>query len=414
MVIVKLFKVLISRPGCVVAMAIIGMAMAGLQSCSSGQIEVVADGEVAAVDGGLRPALNVYVENSGSMDGYVSPDANLSDAVYSYVSRLGEYVDTTRLFYINSATIPYAGPLAGFIGDLTPEAFAAAGGNRSSSDMASMICRVLEATSDSTVTMFVSDCILDLSTSGGVSTSSQLNNRRIAISNGVAAALKRVPTLGIVVMKMESPFTGRYFYPDGRTTHLDGAARPYYIWLAGDRYFIARMLKCVPPINIVGNGFRELAGFTTETQVPFKVTNQSMNGSVVSSISGRYVVYLSADLGPTLQPSQVITSAECYSTTSPTPGLKIERVGAVTNPESPYDVFLEISIEEKSRIDMERIVFCPPSLPEWVERSDDSGISDVEGRLDRTVGLGALLQGVSEGFNNGRELTSFKFEIKRR
>ena len=391
---------------------VVTLLLPGLTSCSSGQIEVIAEDSPMLPDSVSCPALNVYIENSGSMDGYVSADANLSDAVYSFVSRLSEYTDTTRLFYINSATIPYTGTLSGFIGDLTPEAFAAAGGNRSNSDMASMIGRMLEATNDSTATIFVSDCILDLNSVGNASTASQLNNRRIAISNSVSATLKRLPSLGIVVLKMESPFTGRYFYPDGRTTTLESAPRPYYIWIAGDRYFIAKILKEVPPINIVGKGFRELAGFTTNMAVPFRVTNQSMSGNVVSSISGKYTLYVNADLGPTLQPSQVITNPEFYTTTSPTPGLQIERVGAVTNPESPYNVYIEISIAENSRIDMDNIVFNPPSLPEWVEQTDDTGISDVEGRLDRTVGLGALLQGVSEGFNNKKELTNFKFDIK--
>ena len=390
--------------------AVVAFAVA---SCGGSQIEVISpDSEVT--DSIPAQALNVFVENSGSMDGYMAPDASLTDAVYSYVSRLGEHADTTRLYYINSTVIPYGGSLSNFIGDLTPEAFAAAGGNRSNSDMAAMIGRFLDSVSDTTTSIFVSDCILDLNTTGAASTASQLNNRRIAISNAVSATLKRVPSLGIVVLKMESPFSGRYFYPDGRTTTLDGAPRPYYIWLAGRRDYLATLLRDVPAENIVGHGFREMAGFTRPVAVSYRVTNQAMNGNTVTAVGNQYTLYISADMRPTLQPEAAQLDTAYYRGTGLVPGMSIKRIGQVTNPDSPYSIFLEVAIDRNSRIDQEKILFTPPALPEWVEQTDDSGISDVEGRLDRTVGIGALLRGVVEGFNNKNELTDFTFELKRK
>lgn len=388
--------------------------MLTLASCSGSGIELeyTSPAPTAADSTATMPSMNVYVENSGSMDGYVAAGSTLGDAVYSYVSRLSELTDTTRLFYINSTTIPYTGKLDGFIGDLTPEAFRAAGGNRSSSDMAGMIERVLDATCDSTVTMFVSDCILDLGDTGG-STSSRLNNRRIAVSNAVRSALKRTPALGIVVLKMSSPFTGRYYYPDGRTTDLNGLDRPYYIWLAGNRADLARMLKEVPPISIVGNGFREMAGFTSAVEAPFSLTNTSLNGSRCSAVGGKYTFYLNADLSAALQPALALTDTASFATAGSVAGLKIVRVGAVTRENSPYNVFVELTLDADSRIDMDRITFNPPSLPAWVSDSDDEGISDVEGRADRTFGLSYLLTGVSEGFGNKGPLARFEFRVKR-
>ena len=38
------------------------------------------------------PQIKVYIENSGSMDGYMGDGSQLKDAVYSYVSSLASYI----------------------------------------------------------------------------------------------------------------------------------------------------------------------------------------------------------------------------------------------------------------------------------------------------------------------------------
>lgn len=106
--------------------------------------------------------MNVFIENSGSMDGYMCNGSELKDAVYSYISKLNRNTDTTKLFFINSDIIPYKKELRGFIKDLTPQSFREAGGNRANSDIGEMLKNVLESVSDTTVSIFVSDCILDL------------------------------------------------------------------------------------------------------------------------------------------------------------------------------------------------------------------------------------------------------------
>ena len=47
--------------------------------------------------------LDVYVENSGSMDGYMCPGSNLKDAVYDYISDLSKVTSSNSFYYLNSA-----------------------------------------------------------------------------------------------------------------------------------------------------------------------------------------------------------------------------------------------------------------------------------------------------------------------
>ena len=73
--------------------------------------------------------LNIYVENSGSMNGYMCDGSNLKDAVYDYVSDLKKNTNKCDLYYINSQIIPCKDSLDDYIKNLTPSSFAKAGGN---------------------------------------------------------------------------------------------------------------------------------------------------------------------------------------------------------------------------------------------------------------------------------------------
>lgn len=62
-----------------------------------------------------KPSVKVYLDNSGSMDGYMCVGSELKDAVYSYVSSLTPFVQTTQLYYINSQIRPCNKSLQSFI-----------------------------------------------------------------------------------------------------------------------------------------------------------------------------------------------------------------------------------------------------------------------------------------------------------
>ena len=52
-----------------------------------------------------KPVLNVYLENSGSMDGYVNGGAEFSSIIYRYINKIdnsGSVKDSINLHYINS------------------------------------------------------------------------------------------------------------------------------------------------------------------------------------------------------------------------------------------------------------------------------------------------------------------------
>lgn len=88
-----------------------GVAFVG---CGHSKIEVSSTSIKSAIPTN-NPCVNVFIENSGSMDGYMCDGSQLKDAVYDFVSDLNRNTDTTQLYYINSQIIPSKENLTAYI-----------------------------------------------------------------------------------------------------------------------------------------------------------------------------------------------------------------------------------------------------------------------------------------------------------
>lgn len=83
---------------------------------------------------------------------------------------------------------------------------------------------------DTSVSIFISDCILDLP----VSNSQKFLSRcQISIKNAINEGRNKIPDLGVEIIKMTSDFNGKYYYPNGGIEKLKDVKRPYYIWILG-------------------------------------------------------------------------------------------------------------------------------------------------------------------------------------
>ena len=88
---------------------------------------------------------NVYLENSGSMNGYVKGNTGFEQAVYYYLTQIvdNEVVDVINLFYINSKVIPLGNDIESFIHHVEPADFQKRGGKLGSSDIAVALDTIL-------------------------------------------------------------------------------------------------------------------------------------------------------------------------------------------------------------------------------------------------------------------------------
>ena len=346
--------------------------------------------------------LKVYVENSGSMDAYMCDGSNLKDAVYDYVSDLKRLCTSTSLFYINSRVIPYRGELNSFIKDLTPTAFARAGGDRSNTDLMEIFKTILKEQDTKTVTMFVSDCILDLPQNA----LDFLGNCQVSIKNVFNDARANNPYLGVEIIKLESKFEG-YWYCAHNKEYLSDVKRPYYIWLIGDQRYLAKFNEEVPAAKDIMGGIQEYCAFAPTQTIPFTIDK---NTYVVNN-TGIINVQLIANLNGSLQDDDVCTDINRYKTANPAQ-VSIVSINKITNKSSAFSHVIGLEINSPQTLKHEEITFSYPYLAEWVSESDDITGTNVKENLDKTTGLGALIKGVAEAYKNSIEYGTMPFELK--
>lgn len=230
-----------------------------------------------------------------------------------------------------------------------------------------MIESVIQQMTDSVVCLFISDCIVDLP----VNDDSQkfLGRCRISIKNAINEGRSKIPDLGVEILKLESDFSGKYFYPNGQVEVLDGVKRPYYIWIFGNSNILANLNNQVPLSGLEKYGLEGVVAFAREVNVPYKITNVWRTSNVINPNNGDYTMTLRADFSATLQPEATIQSPSNYSMVIP--GLKIESIQPISDKNSPYSHYINIMIPKGTKIAQDKLTFNSPALPSWVDNSND-------------------------------------------
>lgn len=379
-----------------------------LVTCGGDKITVEAQSNPSTISN-IKSTLNVFIENSGSMDGYMCDGSQLKDAIFDYVSDLNAYTDATKLYYINNDTIPYRGSLEQYIKTMNAATFQKAGGNRSNSDIGKMIAEVLKKTNDSTICLFVSDCILDLPVA---EPQKFLSTCQISIKNAINECRKRLPNLGVEILKMTSDFEGKYFYPNGGFELLTDVKRPYYIWIFGNSDIIAKLIKEVPISGLEKYGLEGVVSYSKERSIPYDITNKSLTNKIINPIKGDYKATIRADFSSTLQPETVLQNPSNYAFNNRT--LIIEEVGPITAGGSIYTHYINICIPKGTKIAQDNLILQSPKMPDWVSQSNDDTGKDIKNNLNKTTGIQYLIGGVADAYKKDKVLTTLKFSVKRK
>ena len=379
-----------------------------LFGCGGDKIVVGSDNNVNPISD-INPTLNVYIENSGSMDGYMCDGSQLKDAVFDYVSDLSVCSDTTSLNYINNRIIPYKGSLEQYIKTMSPTTFQKAGGNHSNSDLGEMLSMILQEMTDTSVSIFISDCILDLP----VSNSQKFLSRcQISIKNAINEGRNRIPNLGVEIIKMTSDFNGKYYYPNGGVEKLKDVKRPYYIWIFGNNNILAKLNSVVPVNELKDFGFEGIVAYSKKVAEPYEIKNRSLTSTTINPTKGNYNATIRVNLSSTLQPETVIQDLSNYTFNNQS--LVIEDIKPITASNSPYTHFINIVIPKGVNIAEDNLILKTPQMPDWViESNDDSGI-DINDNLNKTTGIKYLIIGVADAYKKDKVLTSLRFTVKRK
>lgn len=346
--------------------------------------------------------LKVYVENSGSMDAYMCSGSNLKDAVFDFISDLKKYSTSDSLFYINSKRIPYMnGSLETYIKDLTPQSFAKAGGDRSNTDLRNIFSVIMSAHDSKTVSVLISDCILDIPESA----TDYFGNCQVHIKNIFNNALIKNPYLGVEIVQLESKFEG-YWYCGKNNQKLSGVKRPYYIWLIGDQRILARLNKHVTIDSIIG-GIKNYCAYASAQNIPFTFEKTTFKVNHTKKIK----VEVIADLLSSLQNELILGNIGNYKASN-TSQTTITHVDKIENEESEYSHVIELEITNPEIMKQENIFFTYPYMASWVEAANDSTGTNIQENLDKTTGILYLVKGVAEAYKAHNNYGVISFNLK--
>lgn len=364
---------------------------------------------VAYVLPSQNPHLKVFIENSGSMDGYMCDGSQLKDAVYDYISDINRVSSKTELFYINSMLIPYDGNLTNYIKALNPIAFKNAGGNRSNTDLGDLIANVLNEVNDTTVCIFVSDCILDLPTKDA---QKFLTNCEIRIKDEIINAQKRVPDLGVEILKLSSDFSGKYFYPNGTVEILKDVKRPYYMWIFGNKDYLSKLNSAVPFSQLAKYDLSGIVAFANQSNAPFDIFNNALTSKTIVSAHGDYHITIQANFRMTLQPDGVVQDKGNYTFNNST--IIVDGIYPISDSKSKYSHFIRFTIPKGTNISQDCLTFNTPKMPSWVSDSNDDTGTSIQENINKTTGIKYLIQGVADAYKNEKVSTTFNFNVKRK
>lgn len=399
---------------CVTTLFVVTIAVGTLSGCNSRRTKKVNDNiakqdtatvYIDAID--FNPVVNVYLENSGSMDGYVKGTTEFEQIVYNYLVnlKLAKITSELNLFYINSNVLPQQGDVQDFIEKLEPTSFKAKGGNRGTSDISQMIGMIMNEMNDSIVSIFISDCIF--SPGRGKDAGDYLNNQKIGIKKVVGLYFNSHPKLAVMGYRCMSSFNG-YCYDKNDAGTLYVGKRPFYVWLFGTQGALNRiqneMLKNRYQLDGVQNEFMAFAGGTTMSDSCYAVKRGSgkfdlnrndpkhsienlkadKNGKVRFSIEVNYAPLILSD-AYLCDTSMYVVNDSKYKVIS------VERIKEYQK----YSHIIHIEAERVHPSNLE-IQLCT-GIPKWPEHyNDDEGNTISESNADKTFGIKYMTNGIAE------------------
>jgi hypothetical protein len=380
--------------------------------------------------------VNVFLENSASMDGYVNGKTDFETAIYSLLGdiKINGFCDSLNLNYINSSIHTFNEPdIADFIDKLEPATFQKRGGNRSTSDLSEVIKTVTSKVDNRNASILISDFVFSPGKQKNLDARDYLNNQMLGIRLTFAQLLQK-QKISAVVLHLESAFNGQYFdltdYP-----HNYSGKRPYYIWVIGTDEQVKQILATKILDNIKGGVQHKLVlnQVAEPRNIDFKIakspkigTFELPNGKLgpIESASydnnrnkGIFGFTFYANFENEMQNSSFYLDKKNYKWN---PNYELE-ISTVTDNNDPATKFYTHMYKLETK-DLKSETFSLEVIgktPDWVvslSSENDSGINPDNDESSKTFGFKYLIDGVSEAFypnNKINIINKLEIAIKR-
>lgn len=389
-----------------------------------------------AIPFSAHPMVNVYLETSGSMNGYVdNGKSQFQQVVFDYLSNIqncGQF-SGMNLNYITNQVTPKGNDVDSFINTLTSNGLINATGSKATTDIAALMNDILKNTSGEQVSIFISDCIFS---PGSVSNpEAYLENQKIAIRNAVKSYIDRVGFAGCTVYRFTSRFKGSYFDYKNHATKID-IQRPFYIWVFGSPVHLATIKSNVPDLQFMGarventwtiiNGdFSQFEGLNDYGLLQPSPTNGDYRWKSKTEVSGikKSGDYFEFTFGVDLKLQTLLYGEEyaidldnycnLINKTTGEDFLGSVRKNNIKASKYTHDITVK-SDKPFSKGDI--CIAFDGKIPQWIYDYTDTDDSILdESNKQKTYGFNYMCEGIHAGFhaNNSNNITaSYNFVIK--
>lgn len=372
------------------------------------------------------PTIKVYVENSGSMNGYVKGATDFENAVYSYLSDLqlasigvradSSFKNVMELNYINSVILQQTSDIKEFIDKLEPSTFKQVGGNLGTSDISDIIGMILEKLNNDEIAVLVSDCIFSPGKRYKAKDNADdyLVAQQIGIKNHIAKEMIENPNLSFVVMRLLSQFDGKYYNKFDDSVIIKDT-RPFYIWLIGDSRYLKKVMSLVDYHKIKGSGVQNIYAVSSFVRdINYSILSQPRIGKFspdkkspkVSIINAKtenkgggnmFQLSIGVDFSKLLLEDEYLLDSNNYEISNKSYSLEISKN---LNTSSTYTHIIKLILNQPIISKGTVKISLLNKMPQWIDDFNDADGLDIHaaGAMGKTYGLKHLVEGVFDAY----------------
>lgn len=385
---------------------------------------------------------HIFIENSGSMDGYVKGVTQFEQATYNIISDIKDkqLSNNLNLFYINSRRIPLFSnasteQLGDFIQKLEPSNFIKKGGNRDSSDMQKIVKMVFDSVNSKSVSLIVSDFIF--SPGKKVNAQNYLINQQIGFKSLFSDKLSDM-NISTLMLQFHSQFQGNYFDKENRSIDFNNKPiqRPFYMMIIGQDSAITQFLGEIDLNSYKARGFVQMCYFhihddnprnSSRSIITYKdrignyefelpATRLILNDAEPSeniNTKGKFIFSVAVDFSNIIEDKKYFTNPENYEVPQ-NYTLIIDTILDSTEPATKgYTHLLKLTTSNLKNQDV--FIRLLDKLPNWVadcNSDNDTTIYNSSDEQTKTFGLKYLLEGINEAYKNKFKKYLFSINVK--
>ena len=233
--------------------------------------------------------LHVFIENSGSMNGYINSASDFQMAIGRAIQlmkfKYGE--DNIKTYYINTKVSererPQGTDIYTFVQQMLEKRQFTSAGSTASTDLNDIVKKVLDSVDENNTAVLISDFIYSLPSTNGVTTALLYGCQNLTMS-AFLEKTKNLPqnvSLATNLVQLYSNFNGHYWHwekPTGNHYVNLNCARPYYLCVLGTDCNVKDFNKSIDIISL--QGYRN----------QFTISNKDMSNAAFSVFDTKYKV----------------------------------------------------------------------------------------------------------------------------